>query len=67
MLKNKNLAIVTIVSDTGIGMSEEVKKHLFEPFYTTKDIGKGTGMGLAMAFGVIKNHGGCISVNSVIN
>ncbi|MCT4688541.1 response regulator [Vallitalea sp.] len=60
-------AIVIIVSDTGIGMSEEVKKHLFEPFYTTKDIGKGTGMGLAMAFGVIKNHGGCISVNSVIN
>ncbi|GEM_PF-1956974 len=66
-VKEQKPAIVTIVSDTGIGMSEEVKKHLFEPFYTTKDIGKGTGMGLAMAFGVIKNHGGCISVNSVIN
>lgn len=59
--------IVTVVSDTGIGMSPEVKKRLFEPFFTTKDIGKGTGMGLTMAFGVIKSHGGYISVNSVIN
>ncbi|GMQ57570.1 hypothetical protein AN1V17_19650 [Vallitalea sediminicola] len=65
--KKQKPTIVTIVSDTGIGMSEEVKKHLFEPFFTTKDIGKGTGMGLAMAFGVIKNHGGYISVNSVID
>ncbi|GKX30366.1 hypothetical protein SH1V18_28460 [Vallitalea longa] len=69
--KNKNgnhkPAIVTVVSDTGIGMSKEVKKRLFEPFFTTKDIGKGTGMGLTMSFGVIKSHGGCISVNSVVN
>lgn len=60
-------AIVIVVSDNGIGMDEEVKKRLFEPFFTTKDIDKGTGMGLTMVFGVIKNHGGCISVNSVID
>ena len=46
------------VTDTGAGMSPEVKKKMFEPFYTTKGIGKGTGLGLAMVYGIIKKPWG---------
>ncbi|RPI34468.1 MAG: HAMP domain-containing protein, partial [Nitrospiraceae bacterium] len=52
------------IIDTGVGMTEEIKKRMFEPFYTTKEVGKGTGLGLAMAYGIIKNHKGDISVYS---
>jgi two-component system NtrC family sensor kinase len=45
-------------------MSEEVKKHLFEPFYTTKPIGEGTGLGLSVCHGILKSHGGKIEVES---
>jgi two-component system, cell cycle sensor histidine kinase and response regulator CckA len=46
------------VTDTGVGMSEEVKAHVFEPFYTTKEIGKGTGLGLSAVYGiVVQSHG----------
>jgi two-component system cell cycle sensor histidine kinase/response regulator CckA len=52
------------VSDNGEGMAEETLKHIFEPFYTTKEIGKGTGLGMALVYGIIKEHKGYIMPSS---
>jgi len=56
--------VVVKVKDEGIGMTDEIKKHLFEPFFTTKEPGKGTGMGLPAVYGTVKNHKGAIEVES---
>ncbi|MDD2900143.1 MAG: response regulator [Desulfuromonadaceae bacterium] len=52
------------VADSGIGMTKEVMEHIFEPFYTTKSVGKGTGLGLAAVYGTVRNHTGEINVQS---
>jgi signal transduction histidine kinase len=52
------------VSDSGIGMDETIRGRVFEPFFTTRRMGSGAGLGLAAAYGIVRGHGGLITVAS---
>ncbi len=56
--------VVVRVTDTGDGLPQDVQSQIFEPFFTTKELGQGSGMGLAMVYGIVKNHHGYIGVTS---
>ena len=56
--------ILLIIEDTGIGINEEVKSKIFIPFFTTKDVNEGTGLGLAVVHGIIASHNGSIDFES---
>ena len=59
-----NSSVIIEVSDNGEGISEDEIKNIFNPFFTTKDVGKGTGLGLSIVYGIIEDHGGKIDVKS---
>jgi two-component system, NtrC family, sensor kinase len=65
-LRTKAVAgrVIVEVSDTGMGMSIDVKKRIFEPFFTTKPEGTGTGLGLSVSFGIVQTHGGTLTAHS---
>ena len=62
----ENDQIMVHVTDTGNGMSEEVKNKIFEPFFTTKKVGKGTGLGVSISYGIVKDYSGSIEIDSEI-
>jgi two-component system NtrC family sensor kinase len=64
--KNRYKGIEIGITDTGCGISEENLDKLFDPFFSTKEVGKGTGLGLSVSYGIIERHGGTIQVKSKV-
>jgi C4-dicarboxylate-specific signal transduction histidine kinase len=62
----ENDQVMVHVKDTGTGMSEEVKNKIFEPFFTTKKVGMGTGLGVSISYGIVKDYSGGIEIDSEI-
>jgi signal transduction histidine kinase len=63
-IKKVGKQIVVEVKDNGVGIAQDTIAHIFEPFFTTKPVGQGTGMGLAVAYGIVSEHNGTINVES---
>jgi two-component system cell cycle sensor histidine kinase/response regulator CckA len=59
-------SLIVSVSDSGVGIPDSIRDRIFEPFFTTKDSNRGSGMGLAMVYGIVKNHGGSIHVETSV-
>lgn len=64
-MNEKTQQICIAIHDTGHGIKEEIRNKIFDPFFTSKDVGKGTGLGLSISYGIIKDHKGKIEVESI--
>ena len=64
--RNLDHSVQVDVSDTGIGIKPENLPKIFEPFFTTKEVGHGTGLGLAVCYGILTEHGGGLDVQSTV-
>lgn len=62
--RTESNAVIFSITDTGIGIPEDTKEKIFEPFFTTKDVGKGMGLGLAITYGIVRDFGGTIEVET---